>query len=557
MINNGNGTFTVQSATNVIVTGGLTHIEYGDIDGDGDLDVIFQGTQALGINSDQSVCIALNDGTGVFTLADPAKYPTIKMNGSCGFADFNNDGLLDYYIVGNTSNGVRNAAIFFQQPDRSFVRDDSSFAAYDFVDPQVSVVDFNNDGYMDLFVTAWKNAPLATGEAAGRFCATFINDGYGKFTVYPQPNIVPKSFGTATWGDVDGDGWLDMLLNGDGWVNTTENSDGVVRLYKNNQGTLMPKATFSFFRQLNVGQGNKLVDWDNDGKLDVICGGWSDTKQRQATSLYLCTNAANFTYGDESDLSNTLFPGLSEDCYEVADLNNDGKVDLLMMGYNGNQATNPGGFNKNICGWIPNPSATATTKPSAPTGLNATVTGTGANMSVTMNWEAPTSEASKMGTTYNISVKNVTDGKWYYNPMAFVGGNLDGKRKITGLGNVCTNKSWTLYGLPAGTYEWTVQAINGAYFGGSFAAVKNFTVISTGIATVNQYKPSVLVNAGKLLISTDSNNLPTQVSIYTMNGITVSKETFTTSYQKSLQRGIYLVEVKSNEGVYNTKVIVQ
>jgi hypothetical protein len=557
MINNGTGGFTVQTEPNVIVTGGLTHIEFGDIDGDGDLDVIFQGTPGSGVTS--QVGIALNDGKGVFTLADPVKYPLISMNGSCGFADFNNDGLLDYYIIGNTSGGVRNAAIFFHQPNGSFVIDDSSFSQFDLIDPQVSVVDFNNDGYMDIFITAWKNAPLAAGEATGRFCATFANDGFGHFTIYNQPNIISKSFGSASWGDVDGDGWLDLLLNGDGWVNTTENSDGVVRLYKNTSGTLVPKTTFSFFRQLNVGGGNKLVDWDNDGNLDVIAGGWNDTKARQATSLYLCTNSSNFTYSD-SPLSDTYFPGLSEDTYEVADLNNDGKTDLLMMGFNGNQTTQIGKFQKNICGWCPNASVTASTTPAAPTNLVSLVEGTGSDQMVTLSWSAPTSESGKKGTSYNLAVKNKTTGKWLYNPMAIIGGTKNGWRQVTGMGNVCVDKKWELYNLPAGEYEWNVQAINGAYLGGAFATTKTFTIAgNTAIGSVEQaYKPSVYCdNNGALVISTNSNQLPTTVNVFTVNGIKVFERNFSNKVEETFKSGIYIVEVKSELGVFKTKVVVK
>jgi len=553
MINNGNGTFTKQVADNPITPGHYGKMKFGDIDGDGDMDVIFGGTGGDGIST--PVGIALNDGHGVFTLADNTKYP-INNNGviiSCGFADFDNNGLLDYYYFGN---GVQNCAIYFQQKDGTFTKSTASFGSYDFTDPEVTVVDINKDGYLDIFVDAWINNPQA-GDVSGRFCATFINDMFGGFTRYAQPNMIHKSYGSASWSDIDGDGWPDLVLNGDGWVNSGENSDGIVRVYKNNNGTLVPKTTFSFFRQLNTGGGNVLVDWDNDGDLDIIAGGWNDTKGRQATSLFLCTDPANFTYA-ESPLSDTYFPGLSEDTYEVADLNNDGKTDLLMMGFNGNQGNQVGSYQKNICGFCPNNSTAAYTKPGTPTGLSANVT-TGTDNVVSFSWTAPASENGKKGTSYNLSLKNKTTGKWMYNPMSIVGGATDGLHQVAGMGNVCTNTSWDIYDLPAGEYEWTVQAINGAYFGGSFAAVKTFTITgSTGVDEIgNTLHPEISCAGNELKITLDANAATTYVRIFTVNGQTVANDKFNTQFTKTLKTGAYIVEVKNESGVYKTKIIIK
>ncbi|HLP05552.1 MAG TPA: VCBS repeat-containing protein, partial [Paludibacter sp.] len=251
-INNG-GTFSKQTAANVIVPGHFADIKFGDLDGDGDLDVIFNGDSngALGRG------IALNNGSGVFTRSS---LDVTNATISCGFADLDNDALLDYYAFGNGPDNQ--GTLFLQNDNGSFFVDRSSFANLNLNSPDVSVLDFNRDGYPDLFI-------LATDNAGARYSAVWVNDGFGRFSAIPQPNLVRKGQGTATWGDVDGDGWLDLLLNGDGGTDNEASSD-IYRLYRNNNGILESKATFSDFRQINVGDGSRMVDWDNDGDLDIL-----------------------------------------------------------------------------------------------------------------------------------------------------------------------------------------------------------------------------------------------------------------------------------------------
>ncbi|MBA7515729.1 hypothetical protein ES705_07772 [subsurface metagenome] len=281
-LSGGDNTFTLAPETNVITPGFLGCMDHGDIDADGDLDFIFNGwLTGLPENTNG---IALNDGSGVFTLST-----TLEIGGSapsCGFADLNNDALLDYFFFGN---GQATCAIWFQNQDGTFTKDGTSFAAFDFIDPQPTVIDFNNDGYLDIFINGWEN------NQGGRFSKMFINDYFGGFAVSEQAAIIQKGFGSATWSDVDADGNLDLLLNGDGGADGEESSD-VYRLYKNNNGTLEEAATFNDFRQISVGGGARFADFDNDGDADIILTGWSVTEDRQVTMVFECADAANFGY---------------------------------------------------------------------------------------------------------------------------------------------------------------------------------------------------------------------------------------------------------------------
>jgi len=559
LINDGEGNFTVQDADRVITAGRAGDIEFGDIDGDGDLDIIFAG---WGLNNEVKAGIALNDGNGVFTLASADDYPVLEANTitSCGFADFNMDGLLDYYFF---ANGRENCVIYFQQPDGSFepVADAIKTTAryntdthavgdpidYNFVEPEVTVIDFNKDGYPDIWMNAADINCKNEGEQTQRFSYLFANDGFGNLTQFAGA-VVPfkKANGTSSWGDINGDGYLDMLLNGDGWLNSGEERDDVWRLFENQSGSALEEAwTEDIGRQGSFGHGSLLVDWNNDGKLDIFGGGWSLRNNNQTTELYLGAEPANFTF-TKSDIA---FQGASEQALLPVDVNGDNKVDLLVSGFSGAPLARRAAF------LIINTSPNASVPPAAPTGLNANYDAD--EGMVTFSWTAPTSEAGKYGTTYNLSLKNKTTGKWLYNPMAVIGGDKNGWRKVAGkMGNVFTNKSFELYDLPDGEYEWTIQAINGAFFGGAFAEVKTFSVGESSTNEMSDRGLNIFSREGKLII-----NGPATVgvvNVYGISGNKIASTVLSNQLDVELTQGIYIVEVLRN-GYKNfiTKVVVQ
>jgi len=536
-INNA-GTYTLQGTDNVITPGHFADIKIGDFDGDGDLDVIFNGNS----NNEMGKGIALNDGNGIFSRS---ALDVTSATISCGFADFNNDGLLDYFVIGNGT--ANTGTMFFQNGDGTFTKDQSSFRNLNLVDPDISIVDFNNDGYIDMFISAWDDT------AKSRYSSLLINDGFGKFVALLQPNLIRKGFGSSVWGDVDGDGWMDLLLNGDGGADGEGSSD-VYRLYKNNGGNLEPKATFNDYRQISVGDGARMVDWDNDGDLDIILTGWSGTKGRQATMLFECTNATNFTY-TENALSNTDFPGVSESSIETADLNNDGKIDLLITGYNGNQATQVGKFDKNICGYYLNQSSKVNTKPTKPSALNHQIVKSGEETLVTLSWNAASDiETPQKSLTYNVSLKNTTTGKWIYNPMAVIGGEKDGWRKVSQHGNVFTNKRWELYNLPAGNYEWSVQAIDANFVGGPYAVLKTFSITATALKQVIE-GVNISNSDGKLMINNNTGN-NINIQIYGTTGSLVKQISVNHTVSLSLNRGVYFIKVMTTNKTMTKKIVL-
>lgn len=467
--NNGAGIFTAASSPFTPTT--RTTFSWNDINHDGKLDVLVAGFNASGAPIDS---VYTSNGTGSFTQATGIALPQTAP--SAGFADLNNDGYTDIYVFGNKDFG--HAKIFFNDKAGGFTESDQ-FEAFNFVDPVVTVIDYDNDKDLDLFVTAGYEDGVAS-----RFSKMFVNAG-GTFTVQDL-GLIPKGNGSAVWGDYDGDGYLDLLLNGDGYLGSGEDDDGVYRLYRNNAGTFVAITTFREYRQNHTGNGGRLIDWDNDGDLDVIVTGWTGT--RQATDIYL-NNAGIFT----AYAANDKTPGVSESSIEAGDVDDDGDLDLIITGYSGNDYNGAGSaFNANVSLIINNPAILKNAVPTAPT--NLLVTGT--QTAITFSWNASTDLTTpQKALSYNMFLVN-DNGKTFYDALA---DTSTGKLVLQKTGNVQLNKGWTIRNLPAGNYCWGVQAVDNSFTGSKFSKAC-FTINNDGTLPITLTNFSVKANGSQAKI---------------------------------------------------------
>jgi hypothetical protein len=192
--NNGNGTFTeVGAGTGTSDAGDGTGVAWGDYDSDGDLDLFV--ANHLTPNR-----LYRNNGNSTFTDVSVAA-GTDHTGPSHGVAwgDYDNDGDLDLYLanLGTPNRLYRNNGngTFAEVGAASGTADSgmSRGAAWG---------DFDDDGYLDLYVT---------NDGVSRL---YKNNGNGTFTE------VAGAYGTAgagtavgvAWADYDGDGDLDLYV---------------------------------------------------------------------------------------------------------------------------------------------------------------------------------------------------------------------------------------------------------------------------------------------------------------------------------------------------------
>lgn len=430
--NNGGGLFTpVVSSLSAFIR---PTFDWNDIDQDGQPDIIQNG-----FGPAQTTKLFNTNGSGVFTESAvnlPQTAPT------CGFADFNNDGYLDIFVFGNGTG----SKILLNNGGNGFT-ESTQFGNYHFINPAVSVIDYDNDNDLDLFVTATVNGQS--------YSKLFVNNN-GIFTETTINGLLPKGNGSSTWGDYDGDGLPDLLLNGDGTAASGEENNNY-RLYKNHgNGTFTEVKTFNYRQNFTMG-GGRFLDWDNDGDLDIVVTGLNTEQNRQATDVYINSNGTFISYDD-----NKTIPGVSEGSVELGDIDNDGDLDLLVAGFSANNWDGLGGVNKHAAFVVLNPNNQPNTAPDIPT--NLTVTGSPSLLA--FNWTAPNDNTTpKASLTYNFFLVD-SHGKWYYYPAS---DTTSGKTKIARIGNVQYNKGWIVKGLPAGTYRWGVQALDNSYSGSLFA----------------------------------------------------------------------------------------
>lgn len=419
----------------------LPTIDWGDVNGDGFLDMVQSG-----FAEDRIVATLFSsDEAGNFTEEE---HPFPQMAPSIGMADLNNDGYTDVYVFGNHFEGE--SSIFFNDGQGIFTAS-TQFDDYNWIDPQVYPVDYDNDGDLDLFIMAGFEEG-----ADSRYSRMFVNEE-GTFTEQDL-GLIPKGFGHAEWGDYDGDGDLDLLLNGDGHLESGEDSDFVYRLYNNENGAFSEATTFTPYRQINVGNGSRFFDWENDGDLDIVLTGWNPEEERQATAIFLNENGAFTPHPDNAQL-----PGVSESAVEVSDLDNDGDLDIVINGFSGNDFAGEGtAFFDNVSLVIENPTDNANQAPSAPQNLSAEVEGG----NVTFSWDAPEDDTTPQASlTYNLFLVNKEDDSYISFPLA---DTTSGDLTVQRMGNVQMNTRWTISNLPEGDYRWGVQAIDNSFAGSEF-----------------------------------------------------------------------------------------
>ena len=524
-----NGGFNFAPTTSSFQPSVFTTVAWGDLNGDGQPDA-FQNGFGSSILSNLYV-----NNNGNFTeMTSPAETPLAP---GAAMADFNNDGFPDLALFGNHNIGNGPARLYLNDGNDGWTMS-MPFGDPLLIDAELSVVDYDNDGDLDLFLMAGFD-----GISGSRYVRLYRNDGDGIFEAM-EPELIDKGYGSAAWGDYDGDGDLDLLLNGDGFLLSGEESDLIVRIYNNNGGTFNEAVVFEPYRQANAGQGAVFADWNNDGSLDVILAGWRPIvgQERQAVAIFLNNGAGNYT----EDTNNNFIPGVSEHSIEVSDLDGDSDLDLIASGYSNHDYNGPGStFNDNVSYVLENPTTATNMAPSTPTNLQTSASGS----SVTFSWDASSDDTTPTASlSYNLYVKDM-NGNFILSPLA----NTDnGFVKKQELGNVQLNTSWTIHGLDGSNYTWGVQAIDNSYMGSSFSG----SILGT-VDLFSNNTLSVFPNPSADVFQMEATEGQYEVRIYSVEGKLIQAFTLfggRTTFE--LQPGIYILQAENEKGEIGTQKLV-
>jgi hypothetical protein len=228
--------------------------------------------------------------------------------------DYDNDGFYDLFIP----DGVE-SKLFRNRRDGTFedVTGQAGLAGLDGVSVAV-FADYDNDGYKDLFVSrTFKPNQL------------FHNNGDGTFTdVTKESGIAEDSCTTvASWADYDNDGFLDLYvgryLDPRKAIPTTfyaRNGEPNQLYHNNGDGTFTNVTRKAGVDDTGLCLGTVFGDYDDDGYLDLYVVNDFGRK-----TLY--HNNGDGTFSDVTIKSGTLAYGAGMSA-SFADYDNDGKLDI-------------------------------------------------------------------------------------------------------------------------------------------------------------------------------------------------------------------------------------
>lgn len=209
--------------------------------------------------------------TGFTPLYNAATDLGVDVKGLSGagiIEDFNGDGFMDVFA---SSYGIQdNATLFFSDGKGGFI-DVTDSAQLRGITGGLNAkqADFNNDGFMDILLLRgawldeggeWPNS-LLRNNGDGTFSDVTFAAGMGS-SFYPTE--------TATWADVNNDGWVDVFIANE---NNDKNAHPCELFINNGDGTFTDKAKdWGMDGNFGYAKAANFADFNNDGWMDLFLG---------------------------------------------------------------------------------------------------------------------------------------------------------------------------------------------------------------------------------------------------------------------------------------------
>jgi hypothetical protein len=286
-------------------------------------------------------------------FATDEKYPFETLGGAVAALDYDNDGRVDLLFLNGAPSPEHRRTdpasfnrLFHNVGDGRFVdvtaESGLSGAGISGYPQGVAVGDYDNDGYVDVLVTNYGDNVL------------YHNDGNGHFTdVTARAGVALPAHplkASAAWLDFDNDGWLDLFVthyfewtfaaNKDTWCGRREPGYRIYcdpdvfaplpnsLLRNNHDGTFTDVSErVGLNRYLGKGMGVAVADYDGDGRTDVFV-----TNDRMHHFLYHNDPGGTFTEvsfeaGVAANDSGAMVSGMGCD---FKDFDGDGWPDIFL-----------------------------------------------------------------------------------------------------------------------------------------------------------------------------------------------------------------------------------
>ncbi len=320
-----------------------------DYDNDGDLDIYVLQAHPLdatkrrrgdGVNRlYRNDLVVQADGSRTMSFVDVTDRAGVGDDGygvGCAVGDVDNDGDQDIYVTNSGPN------VFYRNNgDGTFRRNEAAVPAHDTWSSSAAFVDFDRDGWLDLFVADYvvydvrENKVCHSKSSRRDYCGPqsfdpapdhlFRNTGLGTFLDVSTRARVHTEFGSGlgvVCADFNDDGWPDIYVANDGdanqlWINKTDGT------FENN--ALFSGAAYNAEGEAEAGMGVTAGDFDCDGDEDIFLAhllGEHNT---------LLVNHGGGGFEDETNEHALGAKSRSLTAFGVGwvDIDNDGYLDLL------------------------------------------------------------------------------------------------------------------------------------------------------------------------------------------------------------------------------------